>query len=64
MKRVMNHSSNCKKFDGNTEQALKKKFMDIKNRTENVLKNPNYTYHVKTIKELIEATFWVFSVLF
>lgn len=64
MKRVMNHSSNCKKFAGNVEEALKKKFMDLNKQTDNVYKNPNYSYHVKAIRELIGATFWVFSVHF
>lgn len=35
--------------------------MDLNKQTDNVYKNPNYSYHVKTIRELIGATFWVFS---
>ena len=36
--------------------------MGFNKQTDNVYKNADYSYHVKAIRELIGATFWIFSV--
>ena len=63
MRDIMDYSSICKKFEGAMEQSLQQQVKDLAAQI-NKVENPNFSYHCKAIKEILGATFWVFTVKF